>query len=91
MFVENPESYGIFVGMFCAYLGVDTPEEIIEYCTTDDGDEVWTLPPQFIVVGEVDKASTADFAIGKLWFGVMDAKPCIAEQNASPIVFYVAK
>ena len=88
MFEEDSELYGEFGELILNFLNITTGGRVESFSPTDDADEVWSLPPQFVPSIIMRDVSTPDLAIGIVWFGVMDGKPCVAEQNASPIVFY---
>jgi hypothetical protein len=83
-------NYGQYYHGILAYLHATYEEaELID--PSDDGDECWELPKDFVVLYEVEDAETAHFSIGQLWFGTVNGKPVVACQNASPIGYYRKK
>lgn len=87
---ELKKDYGPLLLLYASYLRVSGVDSIMEFCPTDDGEEIWNLPNDFEIVMEFDNCSTKTFSIGKVWLGKIAGKPVIAECNASPILFWSA-
>ena len=89
-FIDNcftPENYGGYYFVILAFLRANYNEaELID--PSDDGDEMWELPGDFLIQFEIADAQTDKFSIGHLWFGTINGIPHVAEQNASPIGYY---
>lgn len=88
MLLEDFDLYGKYGEIILAFFGVTSVEALVDFNPTDDGDEVWSLPETFKVSRLMLDAETADFAIGNIYFGELDGALCVAEQNASPFIFY---
>lgn len=85
--IFNPENYGAYYEFILAFLHADAETvELID--PSDDGDEMWELPNEFVIQFELNDVNTSNFSIGQLWFGSLNGIPHVAEQNASPIGYY---
>ena len=85
--IFNPMNYGGYYEVILAFLHA-TPDTLELIDPSDDGDEMWELPGDFVVQFEITDAETLRFSIGHLWFGSINGIPHVAEQNASPIGYY---
>lgn len=91
MLLEDILMYGKYGTIILAYFCVASVDELTDFNPTDDGDEVWELPPTFNIARTLIAVETEDLSIGNIYFGVIDGHICVAEQNASPLIFYKRK
>lgn len=89
--IGDEEDWGKFATEITSHLNIDSVDDIS--CILDlSQEEQWDLTdmPGFISGREIEDAQTDTFSIGYMNFGTFEGKPCVAIQNAHPMIFLVS-
>lgn len=86
------ENYGVFIPMILQYLECEsiTELELLDNSTEND-EEGWLEPEDFVMLGKAENCSVPGFSIGELRFGTWRGRKVVLECNASPVAVLAKK